>query len=130
MGCRSIFRKLYHTLGCLGDATAWEKARTYFEGVKGKYDLEPKFSNLFVDKIKGSKESIFQLGFQVNGELSSFNRGSWVFNPAASSYGKSFHRVKCTKAFYDFLREPISEILVLKLHLWQNGENVQTMSDL
>ena len=63
--------KLYHTLGCLGDATAWEKAKTYFEGVKGKYDLESKFSNLFVDKIKGSKESIFQLGFQVNGELSS-----------------------------------------------------------
>ena len=72
--------KLYHTLGCLGDATAWEKAKTYFEGVKGKYDLESKFSNLFVDKIKGSKESIFQLGFQVNGDLSSFNRGSWVFN--------------------------------------------------
>lgn len=94
--------KLYHTLGCLGDATAWEKAKTYFEGVKGKYDLESKFSNLFVDKIKGSKESIFQLGFQVNGDLPSFNRGSWLFNPAASSYGKSFHRVKCTKAFYDF----------------------------
>ena len=143
--------KLYHTLGCLGDATAWEKAKTYFEGVKGKYDLESKFSNLFVDKIKGSKESIFQLGFQVNGELSSFNRGSWVFNPAASSYGKSFHRVKCTKAFYDFFAgtywgdpriettkwrkctnniEPIWESLVLRLHLWQNGENVQTISDL
>ena len=28
------------------------------------------------------------------------------------------------------LREPIGEILVLRLHLWQNGENVQTMSDL
>ena len=25
--------KLYHTLGCLGDATAWEKAKTYFEAV-------------------------------------------------------------------------------------------------
>ena len=33
-----------------------------------------------------------------------------MFNPAASSYGKSFHRVKCTKAFYDFFVEPIGEI--------------------
>lgn len=118
--------KLYHTLGCLGDDTAWEKAKTCFEEVKGKYALESKFSDLFADYVQNSKESIFQLGFQPNGDLPAFNRGSWVFNPAASTTGKSFHRVKSTKALFDFFNGTYPgdpRIETTFLNHWRNCTN-------
>lgn len=123
---RAYMGKLYHTLGCLGDATAWEKAKTCFEEVKDKYALETKFANLFVDYVQNSKEAIFQFNFQTNGDLPAFNRGSWLFNPAASTTGKSFHRVKSTKALFDFFNgtypgDPRLEITFLD-H-WRNCTN-------
>ena len=55
----------------MGDASVGEKAKTYFEGVKGKDDLESKFSNLFCwIRLKVLKSLYFNWGFQVNGDLS------------------------------------------------------------
>lgn len=59
MGSESVSRKLYHTLGCQGDNTAWEKAKACFDEVMSKYRLADKFSDLFVDYVQGSPESIF-----------------------------------------------------------------------
>lgn len=59
VGSESVSRKLYHTLGCQGDNTAWEKAKACFDEVMPKYRLADKFSDLFVDYVQGSPESIF-----------------------------------------------------------------------
>lgn len=56
---KAYLGKLYHTLGCQGDNTAWEKAKACFDEVMPKYRLADKFSDLFVDYVQGSPESIF-----------------------------------------------------------------------
>lgn len=94
--------KLYHTLACQGDNTAWEKAKTCFDAVYGKYQLESKFGNLFIDYVKGSKESIFQLNFVLAG-ASTRNRGSWLVAPAGSCNGQAFDRIRSSKVLHDYM---------------------------
>lgn len=61
MGSQSFLGKLYYTQACQGDQAGWEKAKACFDEVynKGVYGLQPKFADLFVNNVTGSKESIF-----------------------------------------------------------------------
>lgn len=93
--------KLYHTLACQGDNTAWAKAKECFDLVYGKYGLESKFGNLFVDYVKGSKESIFQVNFVLAG-ASTRNRGSWLVAPSGACNGQAFDRIRSSKVLHDY----------------------------
>ena len=45
--------------------TNLNNAKAMFDEVYGKYQLQPKFGDLFVDNVNGSKESIFQLNYNA-----------------------------------------------------------------
>lgn len=98
---KAYLGKLYHTLACQGDNTAWSKAKDCFDEVYGKYSLDPKFGNLFVDNVKGVKESIFQVNFVLAG-ASTRNRGSWLIAPSGSCNGQAFDRVRASKVLHDY----------------------------
>lgn len=98
---KAYLGKLYHTLGCQGDNTAWEKAKACFDEVMPKYRLADKFSDLFVDYVQGSPESIFQLNFALAGSTTR-NRGSWLVAPNGSCNGQAWDRIRASKALYDY----------------------------
>lgn len=98
---KAYLGKLYHTLGCQGDNTAWEKAKACFDEVMSKYRLADKFSDLFVDYVQGSPESIFQLNFALAGSTTR-NRGSWLVAPNGSCNGQAWDRIRASKALYDY----------------------------
>lgn len=64
-------------MGCQGDNTAWEKAKACFDEVMSKYRLADKFSDLFVDYVQGSPESIFQLNFALAGSTTVTGVAGW-----------------------------------------------------
>ena len=64
--------------------------------------MQPKFGDLFANNVTGSKESIFQMNYAVSGV--SRNRGSWLFAPTNSTTGKSWSRIRASKALYDYFR--------------------------
>lgn len=64
-------------MGCQGDNTAWEKAKACFDEVMPKYRLADKFSDLFVDCVQGSPESIFQLNFALAGSTTVTGVAGW-----------------------------------------------------
>lgn len=98
---RAYMGKLFHTLACQGDASAWTKAKECFDEVYTKYGLEQKFGNLFVDYVQGSKESIFQINFALAGSTTR-NRGSWLVAPNGACNGQAWDRIRCSKVFYDY----------------------------
>lgn len=100
---KALLGKLYYTLAGQGDQDAWAKAKTCFDAVYGKYALQPKFGDLFVNNVTGSKESIFQLNYSTT---SAFNKSRlhWIFSPRDSGVGVSWARVTSTKSFYDKFR--------------------------
>lgn len=98
---KAYLGKLYHTLACLGDDSAWSKAKGCFDEVYGKYALEAKFDKLFADYVKGSNESIFQLNFALAGS-STRNRGSWLVAPNGACNGQAWDRIRASKAIYDY----------------------------
>lgn len=100
---KAYLGKLYHTLACQGDETAWEKAKACFEEVMPKYGLAAKFSSLFVDYVQGSPESIFQLNYALVGP-SARNRGSWLVAPNGSCNGQAWDRIRASKALYDLFQ--------------------------
>lgn len=112
---KAYLGKLYHTLGCQGDNTAWEKAKACFDEVMPKYRLADKFSDLFVDYVQGSPESIFQLNFALAGSTTR-NRGSWLVAPNGSCNGQAWDRIRASKALYDYFWLLIPVIHVLKAH--------------
>lgn len=97
---KAYLGKLYHTLAAQGDDTAWSKAKECFDEVYGKYALEQKFGNLFVNNVQGSKESIYQLNYQLTGPTSR-NRGSWLVAPNGACNGQAWDRIRASKALYD-----------------------------
>lgn len=101
---KAFLGKLYYTIAAQGDQAAWEKAKACFDEVynKGIYALQPKFGDLFANNVTGSKESIFQMNYAVSGV--SRNRGSWLFAPTNSTTGKSWSRIRASKALYDYFR--------------------------
>lgn len=66
-----------------------------------KYRLADKFSDLFVDYVQGSPESIFQLNFALAGSTTR-NRGSWLVAPNGSCNGQAWDRIRASKALYDY----------------------------
>ena len=98
---KAYLGKLYHTLACLGDDTAWAKAKSNFEEVLSKYNLAPKYADLFVNYVQGSPESIFQLNFALAGSTTR-NRGSWLVAPNGSCNGQAWDRIRASKALYDY----------------------------
>lgn len=102
---KAFLGKLYYTQACQGDQAGWEKAKACFDEVynKGVYGLQPKFADLFVNNVTGSKESIFQLNYSSAGATSR-NRGSWLFAPTNSTAGKSWSRIRASKVLYDYFR--------------------------
>ena len=124
--------KLYWYLACQGkqasgNKTYWELALEQCEFVYGKFQLEPNYSNLFVQH-SNSKESIFQLNFSTESSTTG-NRGSWIFAPQNSTAGISWGRIRISKAFHDYLKgtypdDPRYSATVLSTWVNKsNGEN-------
>ena len=63
LAAKAYLGKVYHKMACLDidKQTNLNNAKAMFDEVYGKYQLQPKFGDLFVDNVNGSKESIFQL---------------------------------------------------------------------
>ena len=110
-----------------GNKTYWELALEQCEFVYGKFQLEPNYSNLFVQH-SNSKESIFQLNFSTESSTTG-NRGSWIFAPQNSTAGISWGRIRISKAFHDYLKgtypdDPRYSATVLSTWVNKsNGEN-------
>ena len=101
--------RLYWTLASRENTPSspyWTQAKEHCDSVylKGGYELEAKFGNLFRNHISGSKESIFQLNFSVTSS-STGNRGNWLFAPQNSTAkGISWGRIRANKAFHDYFK--------------------------
>lgn len=107
LAAHAYLAKLYWYLACQGkqasgSKTYWELALEQCEFVYGKFQLEPNYSNLFVQH-SNSKESIFQLNFSTESSTTG-NRGSWIFAPQNSTAGISWGRIRISKAFHDYLK--------------------------
>ena len=132
LAAHAYLAKLYWYLACQGkqssgSKTYWELALEQCEFVYGKFQLEPNFSNLFVQH-SNSKESIFQLNFSTESSTTG-NRGSWIFAPQNSTTGISWGRIRISKAFHDYLKgtypdDPRYSATVLSTWVNKsNGEN-------
>lgn len=105
MAAKAYLGKVYHKMACLGINTQENlaNAKSVFDEVYGKYTLENKYSNLFVDFVKNSKESIFQLNFNSESTVC-FNRGANRFAPSQSTAGIAWGTYKSTKLAYDLMQ--------------------------
>ena len=132
LAAHAYLAKLYWYLACQGkqssgSKTYWELALEQCEFVYGKFQLEPNYSNLFVQH-SNSKESIFQLNFSTESSTTG-NRGSWIFAPQNSTTGISWGRIRISKAFHDYLKgtypdDPRYSATVLSAWVNKsNGEN-------
>ena len=132
LAAHAYLAKLYWYLACQGkqasgNKTYWELALEQCEFVYGKFQLEPNYSNLFVQH-SNSKESIFQLNFSTESSTTG-NRGSWIFAPQNSTAGISWGRLRISKAFHDYLKgtypdDPRYSATVLSTWVNKsNGEN-------
>ena len=132
LAAHASLAKLYWYLACQGkqasgNKTYWELALEQCEFVYGKFQLEPNYSNLFVQH-SNSKESIFQLNFSTESSTTG-NRGSWIFAPQNSTAGISWGRIRISKAFHDYLKgtypdDPRYSATVLSTWVNKsNGEN-------
>lgn len=132
LAAHAYLAKLYWYLACQGkqasgNKTYWELALEQCEFVYGKFQLEPNYSNLFVQH-SNSKESIFQLNFSTESSTTG-NRGSWIFAPQNSTAGISWGRIRISKAFHDYLKgtypdDPRYSATVLSTWVNKsNGEN-------
>ena len=132
LAAHAYLAKLYWYLACQGkqasgNKTYWELALEQCEFVYGKFQLEPNYSNLFVQH-SNSKESIFQLNFSTESSTTG-NRGSWIFAPQNSTAGISWGRIRISIAFHDYLKgtypdDPRYSATVLSTWVNKsNGEN-------
>lgn len=132
LAAHAYLAKLYWYLACQGkqasgNKTYWELALEQCEFVYGKFQLEPNYSNLFVQH-SNSKESIFQLNFSTESSTTG-NPGSWIFAPQNSTAGISWGRIRISKAFHDYLKgtypdDPRYSATVLSTWVNKsNGEN-------
>lgn len=100
--------KLYFMLGSSDSeqpSSYWQMAKAAGDSVfiKGGYALEGNFATLFQPATKISVESIFQLNFSVTSATTG-NRGSWLFAPQNAVPGKSWARIRASKAFHDYFK--------------------------
>lgn len=129
LAAKAYLGKVYHKMACLDidKQTNLNNAKAMFDEVYGKYQLQPKFGDLFVDNVNGSKESIFQLNYNAESTLV-FNRACNRFAPAHSNSGIAWGTYKATKALYDWMRatypgDPRLEINFLTS--WRQHKNNQ-----
>lgn len=129
LAAKAYLGKVYHKMACLDiDKQAnLTNAKAMFDEVYGKYQLQPKFADLFVDHVNGSKESIFQLNYNAESTLV-FNRACNRFAPAHSNSGIAWGTYKTTKALYDWMRATYPgdpRIAVSFLTSWRQHKNNQ-----
>lgn len=123
---KAFLGKLYYTMACQGDDSAWQKAKECFDAAYGKFALESKFQNLFADNVSNSRESIFQLNYTTTSDYNK-SRLHWVFSPRDCGAGVSWARTTITKSFYDKFRgsypgDPrIEATFFSKWRKYQNG---------
>lgn len=80
-----------------------EDAKFWCDLVYGKYSLQSRYSDLFVNHVQNSPESIFQLNFTTSLDYS-WNRLNWIFAADNASPGTAYQRIRSTKAFHDLFR--------------------------
>lgn len=107
-GVAAYLAKLYWRTSCDPDFSAQKTenltlAKQYCDEVYGKYSLQPKYADLFVNHVQASPEVIFQLNFTTSSDHA-WNRLNWVFAADNYSNGTAYQRVRATKAFHDFFR--------------------------
>ena len=108
-GVAAYLAKLNWILSCNPDLEAAQKqaylndAKIWCDLVYGRYTLQSRYADLFVNHVKGSKESIFQLNFTTASDAA-FNRLNWVFAADNYSKGVAYQRVRATKSFHDLFR--------------------------
>lgn len=115
LAAKAYLGKVYHKMACLDidKQTNLNNAKAMFDEVYGKYQLQPKFGDLFVDNVNGSKESIFQLNYNAESTLV-FNRACNRFAPAHSNSGIAWGRTRQPKRFTTGCVLPIPVIPVWK----------------
>lgn len=104
---KAYLGKVYHKMARLGiDATAnLENAKKVFDEVyaSGVYALEPKFGDLFVNNVRGSEESIFQLNYTTE-STSVFNRACNRLSPTHSTTGITWSTYRAARYGYDLMQ--------------------------
>ena len=108
LGVAAYLAKLNWMLSCNPDladrkADYLEDAKFWCDLVYGKYSLQSRYSDLFVNHVQNSPESIFQLNFTTSSDYS-WNRLNWIFAADNASPGTAYQRIRSTKAFHDLFR--------------------------
>lgn len=108
-GVAAYLAKLNWLLSCNPENTAEQKdtylndAKTWCDMVYGKYSLQGRYADLFVNHVNGSPESIFQVNFTTSSDYA-WNRLNWIFAADNYSQGVAYQRIRSTKAFHDLFR--------------------------
>lgn len=104
---KAYLGKVYHKMARLGIDTQnnLQQAKKFFDDVytNGIYALEPKFGNLFVNNVRNSDESIFQMNYTTE-STSVFNRACNRLSPTASTTGISWNTYRAAKYGYDLMQ--------------------------
>lgn len=108
LGVAAYLAKLNWMLSCNPDladrkADYLKDAKFWCDLVYGKYSLQSRYSDLFVNHVQNSPESIFQLNFTTSSDYS-WNRLNWIFAADNASPGTAYQRIRSTKAFHDLFR--------------------------
>ena len=108
LGVAAYLAKLNWMLSCNPDladrkADYLADAKFWCDLVYGKYSLQSRYSDLFVNHVQNSPESIFQLNFTTSSDYS-WNRLNWIFAADNASQGTAYQRIRSTKAFHDLFR--------------------------
>lgn len=109
MGVAAYLAKLNWLLSCNPDFDEAQRkaylndAKTWCDMVYGKYALQSRYADLFVNHVQNSPESIFQINFTTASDYS-WNRMNWIFAADNATPGTAYQRVRSTKAFHDFFR--------------------------
>ena len=108
MGVAAYLAKLNWILSCNPDLAEHKSdylndAKYWCDIVYGKYSLQPRYADLFVNHVQDSPESIFQLNFTTSSDYS-WNRLNWIFAADNASQGTAYQRIRSSKAFHDLFR--------------------------
>lgn len=107
-GVAAYLAKLNWILSCNPDLAEHKSdylndAKYWCDIVYGKYSLQPRYADLFVNHVQDSPESIFQLNFTTSSDYS-WNRLNWIFAADNASQGTAYQRIRSSKAFHDLFR--------------------------
>lgn len=109
LGVAAYLAKLNWLLSCNPDFDDAQRkaylndAKTWCDQVYGKYSLQSRYADLFVNHVQNSPESIFQINFTTASDYA-WNRLNWIFAADNVSQGTAYQRIRATKAFHDLFR--------------------------